>query len=125
MDRAASIIDEMVVAGVHPNERSYTTLIEGYACIGDMGLAFKYFKRIKEVGLKPDVIAYASLLKACCKAGRMQSTLAITAEMAAAGVPMNNYIYNILLDGYTIFHLTVFCLLSVFVMPCDDISSSV
>ncbi|KAG0595190.1 hypothetical protein M758_UG147500 [Ceratodon purpureus] len=34
MDRAASIIDEMALPGVHPNERSYTTLMEGYACTG-------------------------------------------------------------------------------------------
>lgn len=100
MDRAAAIIDEMVLAGVKPNERSYTTLMEGYARVGEIGTAFQYFKRIKEEGLKADVISYGSLLKACCKAGRMQSAAAVTAEMTAAGVPMNNYIYNILLDGY-------------------------
>jgi pentatricopeptide repeat protein len=103
MDRAASIIDEMTLAGVQPNERSYTTLMEGYACTGEIGLAFKYFMRIKEMGLKPDIISYASLLKACCKAGRMQSAVAVTTEMTGAGLPMNNYIYNILLDGYVIF----------------------
>lgn len=109
MDRAASIIDEMELAGLHPNARSYTTLMEGYACEGEIGLAFKYFKRIKEAGLKPDVISYASLLKACCKAGRMQSAVAVTTEMTAQSVPMNKYIYNILLDGYVMFsHPTFF-----------------
>lgn len=100
MDRAASIIDEMVLAGVVPNERSYTTLMEGYARVGEIVTAFQYFKRIKEEGLDVDVVSYGSLLKACCKAGRMQNAIAVTAEMAAAGLSMNNYIYNILLDGY-------------------------
>ncbi|KAG0597080.1 hypothetical protein M758_UG308700 [Ceratodon purpureus] len=29
----------------------------------------------------------------------MHSAVAVTIEMTAAGLPMNNYIYNILLDG--------------------------
>lgn len=100
--RAASIIDEMVLAGVAPNERSYSILMEGYGNIGEVGTAFEYFKKIKNEGLKVDAVSYGSLLKACCKSGRMQSALAVTTEMAAAGVKGNNYIYNTLLDGYLV-----------------------
>jgi pentatricopeptide repeat protein len=100
MERAASIIDEMVLAGVVPNERSYTTLMEGYARVGEIGKSFQYFNRIKDEGLNVDVISYGSLLKACCKAGRMQNAIAVTKEMTSAGFPMNNFIYNILLDGW-------------------------
>jgi pentatricopeptide repeat protein len=100
LERAASIIDEMVLAGVVPNECSYTILMEGYARVGEIGKSFQYFNRIKDEGLNVDVISYGSLLKACCKAGRMQNAIAVTKEMTSAGFPMNNFIYNILLDGY-------------------------
>lgn len=97
----------MELAGVQPNFRSYTTLMQGFASIGEIGLAFKCLKRVNEVTQKPPIISYASLLKACCKAGRMQNAIAVTEEMAFAGVPMNNYIFNTLLDGYDIFSCTV------------------
>lgn len=71
MDRVVFIIDEMVVVGVYLNECSYIIFIEGYVCIGDMGLVFKYFNCIKEVGLKLDVIVYVFFLKVCCKVGCM------------------------------------------------------
>lgn len=99
MDKAVGIIDKMVLAGVKPNERTYTTVMEGYAGGGDIGKAFEYFTRIKDEGLKLDVFTYEALLKACCKSGRMQSALAVTREMSAQKMPRNTFVYNILIDG--------------------------
>ena len=73
--------------------------MEGYAQAGEVGTAFEYFQKLKQEGLKPDILTYGALLKGCCKSGRMQSALAVTKEMANAGLTRNAYIYNILLDG--------------------------
>ncbi|XP_073098626.1 uncharacterized protein [Elaeis guineensis] len=100
MEKAIEVIDKMSLAGITPNEHTYTTVMQGYAADGDTGKAFEYFTKIKEKGLKLDVFTYEALLKACCKSGRMQSALAVTREMSAQKIPRNTFVYNILIDGW-------------------------
>lgn len=100
MERAVKVVDEMLLAGISPDEHTYTTIMHGYASAGDTGKAFEYFSKLKNEGLELDVYTYEALLKACCKAGRMQSALAVTKEMSAQQIPRNTFVYNILIDGY-------------------------
>ena len=121
MEKAVGILDEMNLAGISPNEHTYTTIMNGYASLGDTGKAFHYFTKLKNEGLDIDVQTYAALLKACCKSGRMQSALAVTKEMNAREIPRNTFVYNILIDGWEYLLATVldlFCSLS----PCNFIS---
>ncbi|KAL5193954.1 Pentatricopeptide repeat-containing protein, chloroplastic [Glycine soja] len=99
MTKAVAILDEMNVAGVGPNEHTYTTLMQGYASLGDTEKAFQYFTVLRNEGLEIDVYTYEALLKSCCKSGRMQSALAVTKEMSAKNIPRNTFVYNILIDG--------------------------
>lgn len=110
MEKAVQVLDEMLLAGIRPNERTYTTIMDGYASLGDTGKAFEYFSRIKDEGLELDIYTYEALLKACCKAGRMQSALAVTKEMSAKNIPRNTYVYNILIDGYGVYIFGCICL---------------
>jgi pentatricopeptide repeat protein len=100
LEKAVEILDEMTLAGVSPNEHTYTTIMHGYASLGDTGKAFEYFTKLRNEGLELDVYTYEALLKACCKSGRMQSALAVTKEMSAQNIPKNTFVYNILIDGY-------------------------
>lgn len=100
MEKAVEILDEMTLAGVSPNEHTYTTIMHGYASLGDTGKAFEYFTKLRNEGLELDVYTYEALLKACCKSGRMQSALAVTKEMSAQKILKNTFVYNILIDGY-------------------------
>lgn len=97
-------LDEMLLAGISPNEHTYTTIMHGYASVGDIGKAFEYFSKLKNEGLELDVFTYEALLKACCKSGRMQSALAVTKEMSQQGISRNTFVYNILIDGYSFFY---------------------
>ena len=99
VERAVSVLEKMSIAGIAPNEHTYTIIMRGYAAVGDIGKAFEYFTKIKENGLKLDVYIYETLLRACCKSGRMQSALAVTREMSYQKIPRNTFIYNILIDG--------------------------
>lgn len=99
MEKAVKILDEMSLAGINPNEHTYTTIMQGYASLGDTGKAFEYFTKVKNEGLELDVYTYEALLKACCKSGRMQSALAVTREMSSQDIPRNTFVYNILIDG--------------------------
>ncbi|KAL0008103.1 hypothetical protein SO802_009605 [Lithocarpus litseifolius] len=100
MDKAVEILDEMTLAGVSPIEHTYTTIMHGYASLGDTGKAFEYFTKLRNEGLEIDVYTYEALLKACCKSGRMQSALAVTKEMSSQKIPRNTFVYNILIDGW-------------------------
>ena len=100
MEKAVELLDEMLLAGISPDEHTYTTIMHGYATVGDTGKAFEYFTKVKNEGLELDTFVYEALLKACCKSGRMQSALAVTKEMSAQKIPRNTFVYNILIDGY-------------------------
>ncbi|KAF4354084.1 hypothetical protein F8388_002484 [Cannabis sativa] len=100
MEKAVEILDEMALAGINPNEHTYTTIMNGYAALGDTGKAFGYFTKLRNEGFELDVFIYEALLKACCKAGRMQSALAVTKEMSNQKIPRNTFVYNILIDGW-------------------------
>jgi pentatricopeptide repeat protein len=106
MEKAVEILDEMALAGVSPDEHTYTTIMNGYAALGDTGKAFEYFTKLRNEGLELDVFTYEALLKACCKSGRMQSALAVTREMSAQNIPRNTFVYNILIDGYELLSIT-------------------
>lgn len=105
MEKAVEILDEMALAGISPNEHTYTTIMNGYASLGDTGKAFEYFSKLRNDGLELDVFTYEALLKACCKAGKMQSALAVTKEMSAQKIPRNTFVYNILVDGYGLLYI--------------------
>lgn len=102
MEMAVDTLDEMTLAGICPNEHTYTNIMHGYASLGDTGKAFEYFTKLRNEDLELDVYTYAALLKACCKSGRMQSALAVTKEMSAQKIPRNTFVYNILIDGYDV-----------------------
>lgn len=124
MEKAVSILDEMSLAGVSANQHTYTTIMHGYAALGDTGKAFEYFTKHKEEGLEVDVFTFEALLKACCKAGRMQSALAVTREMATREIPRNTFVYNILIDGYGSALASFNCLIVTFYLFSHFISLS-
>ena len=119
MEKAVEILDEMTLAGIIPDEHTYTTIMHGYASLGDTGKAFEYFTKLRSEGLELDVFTYEALLKACCKAGRMQSALAVTKEMSAKNIPRNTFIYNILIDGYGL--LNFLCALIYFTLVLSSV----
>lgn len=112
------ILDEMLLAGISPNEHTYTTIMHGYASLGDTGKAFEYFNKLKNEGLELDVYTYEALLKACCKSGRMQSALAVTKEMRAQNIPRNTFIYNILIDGYGLVYASIPLFVCFYILCC-------
>ncbi|KAI3768476.1 hypothetical protein L2E82_19188 [Cichorium intybus] len=48
--------------GYHPNEVSYTTLINGYSRIGELGFAQKLLDEMSECGVRPNLLTYSVLI---------------------------------------------------------------
>merc|ERR1719456_1402986 len=98
IDRAASLFDDMMTAGVDPDLISYSTILKGYCHAGDVDRAFGVIQDMKEKGdLVPDEIMYNSILDGCAKQHRVKEALQILDEMKLNKIAPSNYTVSILM----------------------------
>lgn len=50
----------------------WTTLIAGYAQVGESGIVFEVFSRMLQEGVKPNMVTYVGVLNACSHAGLIE-----------------------------------------------------
>ena len=89
---AQEVLEKMINGGLKPNVRTYTALLQGAAAVGEMGVVFETFGRMKEQGRKdpgvrPTVWTYNALMAALAKAGKVQAMLALKEEMTNPSTP--------------------------------------
>ncbi|KAF3953007.1 hypothetical protein CMV_021500 [Castanea mollissima] len=73
--------EKMQREGVHPNEVTYSILIDGHIRSGDIDSAIGLFNKMNADGFAPDRIAYNTSLKGLCKAGRLLNALPLSYTM--------------------------------------------
>ncbi|XP_072066407.1 pentatricopeptide repeat-containing protein At3g23020 [Arachis hypogaea] len=80
---AVSVYQEMLRAGVKPNEVVYGSLINGFAEYeyGSLEEALRYFNIMEECGLSANLVVLTSLLKSYCKVGNLEGVKAIYERM--------------------------------------------
>jgi len=86
LNEAQEVLEKMIKGGMKPNVRTYTALLQGAAAVGEMGVVFETFGRMKEQGredpgVRPTVWTYNALMAALAKAGKVQAMLALKEEM--------------------------------------------
>jgi len=97
MDRLASIVESMKVAGVKPNVITYSTMLKGHCQSGDMQTGFAILEQMKkDAHLKPDEIMYNSLLDGCAQNNLVDEGLRLLEEMQTEGVKPSNFTLSIL-----------------------------
>lgn len=109
LKEAQEVLEKMIKGGVKPNVRTYTALLQGAAAVGEMGVVFETFGRMKEQGredpsVRPTVWTYNALMAALAKAGKVQAMLALKEEMtnpttATAAAAPDVVTCNTLLDA--------------------------
>ncbi|XVF09475.1 hypothetical protein REPUB_Repub07fG0096500 [Reevesia pubescens] len=62
VDIAHRLVFYMMSMGQFPNAVTYTTLINGYIRIGDLGVAFKLFDEMRDCGVFPNSLTYSVLI---------------------------------------------------------------
>ena len=87
LEKARDVLESMRAAGVAPNARTYTALLQGAARAGDMAGMWAAVGRMKEEGkrdprLRPTVWTYNAVMAALARAGRVEGMLALREEMA-------------------------------------------
>ncbi|XP_010906096.1 pentatricopeptide repeat-containing protein At3g59040 isoform X2 [Elaeis guineensis] len=101
-DEALAVFEEMLDAGVRcqPDLCSYATMVSAYVNASDMDGAEKFFRRLKEDGLKPNAVVYGTLMKGYAKLNNLEKVMRVYERMRMQGVEANQTIYTTIMDAY-------------------------
>ncbi|KAH7667672.1 HCP-like protein [Dioscorea alata] len=99
--RAKSLMDEMKIMDLSPNHISWSILINIYGTSQDIWGAIQAFKTMHRFGIKPDVIAYTTAIKACVENENPKMAFILFEEMKRHKIQPNLVTYNTLLRALT------------------------
>ncbi|RWW78313.1 hypothetical protein BHE74_00013466 [Ensete ventricosum] len=75
-------------------------MLSAYVNASDMDGAEKFFRRIKEDGLKPNVVVYGTLMKGYAKLNNLEKVTRVYERMRLQGVEANQTIYTTIMDAH-------------------------
>lgn len=75
-------------------------MLSAYVNASDMVGAEKFFKRIKQDGLRPNVVTFGTLIKGYAKTNNLEKMMEKYEEMQAYGVKLNQTILTTIMDAY-------------------------
>eukprot|EP00250_Pteridium_aquilinum_P005109 c15251_g2_i1 orf=1-468(-) len=84
----------------HPNEVSWTSLIQGYIEFGEAKHGFNLYERMQENFVYPSKFTFLVMLKACVKLGCIGRGRNIHFDITKNGLDDNSFIGNTLVDMY-------------------------
>ncbi|KAK9126856.1 hypothetical protein Scep_015702 [Stephania cephalantha] len=91
--RAKTLMDEMKMEGLSPDQMSWSILIDICGRSGNVGA----LRNMHDAGAKPDVIAYSTAIKACVDNKNLKLAFSLFEEMKRYPVKPNLVTYNTLL----------------------------
>lgn len=95
--RAKSLMDEMKIGGLSPNNRSWSILIDIYGSTGNVEGSVQALKAMRDNGIEPDVIAYTTAIKACVRNKHIKLAFSLFEEMKSYRLKPNLVTYTTLL----------------------------
>ncbi|KAG8044684.1 hypothetical protein GUJ93_ZPchr0077g7055 [Zizania palustris] len=106
MDKAEKVLQQMLDAGVQPDNITYSSLINGYSslgmwkesgCFADVG---NMFNLMESNGITPDHHVFNILINAFARRGMMDKAILIFEDMRKKGVNPNVCTYSTLISAY-------------------------
>lgn len=99
-DRATEVFADMKKSGAQINAIHYTTYIKILISAGQFEEAKSRFSEMRRsVNLKPDVIAYSTLMKALCDRGDLEDSIELLGQMIADGIRPDTVVFHNLFLG--------------------------
>merc|ERR1712194_117215 len=104
----AQQVDEALVlfnewkAKVHCDTIVYSTIIKGFAYLGDADRAMAVYKDMRLAGVKTNHIVYSSLINAHTRNGLMARAESLLNDMQGEGCQANTITYSSLVKGYCV-----------------------
>mmetsp|Transcript_1802 Transcript_1802/g.4390 ORF Transcript_1802/g.4390 Transcript_1802/m.4390 type:complete len:1064 (-) Transcript_1802:12-3203(-) len=99
VESAVSLLDEWK-AKVPANTVMYSTLIKGFAAVGDADRATDMHRAMQADGLEMNLVAYTALIDAHARAGKMDEATRLLAQMQAEGCEPNIITFSSLVRGH-------------------------
>ncbi|KAL3647458.1 hypothetical protein CASFOL_008426 [Castilleja foliolosa] len=85
MRKAYEHLEEMQRTGMHPNQVTFTILIDGHIQLGEIDDAVALFNRMNVNGVLPDRMLFNALIRGFCRVGRFVDALSILHTMQKRG----------------------------------------
>ncbi|KAG9290488.1 hypothetical protein G9A89_002463 [Geosiphon pyriformis] len=102
IDVAGTYFYNMIVNQRAPNLKTYTALMAAWTRnLKYAIMAPRIFDKMKEKGLKPDVVAYTALIHAYTKALRFKEAMTIYQQMLKDNIEPNAYTFTVLIKAFT------------------------
>ncbi|KAG6499882.1 pentatricopeptide repeat-containing protein At5g02830, chloroplastic-like [Zingiber officinale] len=95
--RAKALMDEMKTIGLTPNHISWSTLIDSYGAAHNLSGAMQAFRAMQDGGMKLDVAAYTTAIKACVENKNLRVAYSLYEEMKRYQIQPNLVTYNTML----------------------------
>lgn len=87
-------------AGITPNAKCYNWVVVACARVGDVKRAFEVARKMRQEGIRLNVVTNNNLLEACCNAGRLERAFVLVKTMIQEErVTPNAHTYNTLIRG--------------------------
>lgn len=83
-----------------PDLCSYATMLSAYINASDMEGAERFFRRLKQDGLEPNVVIFGTLMKGYAKTNDLEKMMAKYDEMRVLGLEPNQTIFTTLMDAH-------------------------
>jgi pentatricopeptide repeat protein len=86
MGTSRTVFRNMLAQGLHPTIHHYSTLMDGYAKMGDIRGAKQVFQDAFEAGFQPNAIMYTILVNGYGRRGKPEEAMRVFRAMIRAGI---------------------------------------
>lgn len=93
------LVEEMKQIGIEPDAFTYGILMNTFSVKKDLSTVEKYFEEMK-LKIKPGIIHYNSILKACGASGNLKKLQEYHEELQRNGVEEDMTTFNTIIDAY-------------------------
>ncbi|KAJ3680859.1 hypothetical protein LUZ60_015348 [Juncus effusus] len=103
MDQAHDVFNEMKSANIHANLRTYNVLLKGYCSKLEVNKAKELMREMEtQVGIKPSVESYNTLINGCILIDDTASALAFFNEMRDKGIAPSKISYTTIMKAFAL-----------------------
>lgn len=100
LERCFSLVEDMKPYNLHISNEIISSLMNACAEVGNIGMARNLLRRLKDEGLRPNIVVYTTLMKVYLMSGDLSGGLRCMTMMEEQGIQPNVYALNLILEWH-------------------------
>lgn len=100
LEGARQRFQDMLAAGMHPNEYHFAALMEGATLAGNMPAALNAFDAARKAGIEPNLVMYTILIAGYARNGEPEPALRLFQRMVKSGLAPDVAVVDALCSAY-------------------------